>query len=106
MNRLRLKIIFLAVLLLAMLWLVAGCKSYSASHIVLHPDGSTNSITREYYGTLLIVGEASQLKASTQTDTYIKTIGIDKITTKGDADAIRAGGAAIGELGGSAVGIP
>jgi hypothetical protein len=94
----RIKLGVLLGLLALVVWLLAGCKTYSESFIKLNPDGSTNHIARVTYRTLFIVGDAANLQTATQTEDYIRTVGADAVRTKADSEAITAGGAAIGEI--------
>lgn len=94
----RIKLAVLVGLLILVCWALAGCKVSSGKFIQLNPDGSTNYVAREFYGTLLIVGEASNLKAEVLTPNYVRSIGADRIGTKGDADSISAAGTAGGNL--------
>lgn len=87
-----------AAISLALIILTSGCKISSGKFIKLNPDGSTNYVAKEFYGTLLIVGEASNLKAEVLTPDYVRQIGADRIGTKGDADSISATGTAAGNL--------
>lgn len=84
--------------LLALIALASGCKISSGKFIKLNPDGSTNYVAREFYGTLLIVGEASNLKAEVLTPDYVRAINADRIGTRGDAESISATGTAAGNL--------
>lgn len=99
----RIKLAVILFLLALTCWALAGCKISSGKFIQLNPDGSTNYVAREFYGTLLIIGEASNLKAEVLTPNYVRSIGADRIGTKGDAETVRAGGSFVGEVGGAII---
>jgi hypothetical protein len=94
----RIKLGVLLGLFVIVCWLLSGCKTYSEQFVKLNPDGTTNHIARVNYRTLFIIGEAANLQTSTQTEDYIRTVGADALKTKGDKEAIAAGGSAIGEI--------
>lgn len=90
-------------LLSLVLPLVSGCKTYRETFTKFNPDGTTNHVFTTTYRTCFIVGRASALSTSTQTEDYIRTVSADSFSSNVDSDAIVSTGGAVGNVVGSAL---
>ena len=97
----RLKLAVVLVLLGIASWLLTGCQTYNERFTYYDPAGTTNHTVHVSYRTILTFGEASKLSTSTQTEEFIRTVNAEGVTVKGDSEALRALGSAIGETAGT-----
>lgn len=97
----RIKITVVLVLLIIAAFLLTGCQTYNERFTYYDPAGQTNHVVHVSYRTFLTWGEAAKLQTSTQTEEFIRTVNAEGVTVKGDSEAIRALGSAIGETAGT-----
>jgi regulator of protease activity HflC (stomatin/prohibitin superfamily) len=99
-----LKMLVLVILFAIIIVLLSGCVSYNERFTYLNPaTGQTNHTVHVSYRHFLTWGEAAKLQTSTQTEEFIRTVNAEGVTVKGDAEAIKALGAAIGEATATAI---
>ena len=88
----------------ALAMLLSGCLRYRERFTYLNPDsGVTNHVVDVSYSSVLVWGKAARLKTETQTGEFIRTVNADEIEVKGDAESIKALGAAIGQAAGEII---
>jgi len=99
----QLKLLVLVILFFVAAFLLSGCVSYNERFTYYDPVGATNHTVHVSYRTFLTFGEAAKLSTSTQTEEFIRTVNAEGVIVKGDSEAIRALGSAIGEAAATAV---